>query len=255
MPGTCSARGRSRDRRRLRRYSRAVAPAAHRARAMSSASRLRAAPARMASPLAVQTAGSGALSTPPTPPLPLGAWRSRWMNSVARRDLSAPTGPATRARGQLCSRSPTTRPIPTVTPASFDSQRRHRREWSWSYWLRNSSCSDHCGGTAPSGCSCSASCVSAGNCCSDYEDICHAFGRAGSDGGGSNDGAVRAIMTCVPMRWDCRSKGTEVVEKNFAPSPYPSVLPSWQGILNQKQLPTFSLLENPICPSMRDTRR
>lgn len=44
--------------------------------------------------------------------------------------------------------------------------------WGWGYTLGYSSCSEHCGGYASSGCSCAPDCAANGNCCADFAPLC-----------------------------------------------------------------------------------
>jgi hypothetical protein len=76
------------------------------------------------------------------------------------------------------------------------------------------SCVDHCGSTAPSGCSCTSKCTANGTCCDDYAAICsckpNCAGKScGPDGCGGTcgtcsgsapfcDGSGQCVATCAP---------------------------------------------------------
>ena len=57
------------------------------------------------------------------------------------------------------------------------------------------SCKDHCGGRAPSGCSCDANCQDARNCCNDLEAECPASCK-GHCGGVAPSGSCHCDAKC-----------------------------------------------------------
>jgi hypothetical protein len=61
----------------------------------------------------------------------------------------------------------------TSNTASFQSSGSSSQwSWGWGWSLSSSSCSGHCGGYAPSGCSCAPDCQQSGTCCADYSGLC-----------------------------------------------------------------------------------